>query len=93
LIAFRTANEVLVRKLGQEILELYRQKLSQPDELEESNHPGTCKKPEIGRPLYENIKGPSNASQQDTRWLSKKPTYQSKNAEYTISAYLFLGKK
>ena len=31
LIAFRTANEVLVRKLGQEILELYRRKLFQPD--------------------------------------------------------------
>lgn len=30
--AFRTANEVLTRKIGQEIIEVYRKRLTLPDE-------------------------------------------------------------
>lgn len=55
--AFRTANEVLVRRIGQEILETYRQRLQQREEPTFSHHDGPCRIPEQGKFLYDNAKG------------------------------------
>ena len=45
LFAFRTENEVLTRGIGQEILEIYRQRMMGKDSSETDylNHPGPCR--------------------------------------------------
>jgi hypothetical protein len=54
-IAFRTENEVLCQKIGQSILEVYRQRLlsDEYDQNSSLNHPGPCRPVELGKQVFE----------------------------------------
>ena len=52
--AFRTENEVLCKRMGQEILELYRQRLNSNDDGgTHLKHPGPCRPVEMGKQIFE----------------------------------------